>query len=428
MTTTINPIQFASQVNTQFLDYQLTAFPLTDPDLAAQARAMLRGMLGRSPLIQGPYISLSKSFRLGADLCELAKAGIVHPALPGLAPYPVLFAHQDETLRQVKAGKHCLIATGTGSGKTEAFLYPILDHCLRLRDEGAPEGVVTVLVYPMNALAIDQLGRLRRMLVGSGISFGMYVGTTAADDEDLQSVIRLPGEAGPIEYEQHIRRYRDHERIIISPSEERLTEKEMVTRPPRILLTNVYQLELLLTRGKDLGLFIDAPLKFLVFDEAHTYNGAIGAEVSCLIRRLRAFCGKSADDVMCIGTSATVTDLNDEDGEQAAFQFAHRFFGVDPQRVALVREQYETIRFPEERHIPPMPVDSVTLLDQTLQALEREDEPMLRSVVEILTGTPMAETEPWSLALYEHPAALPARGGAAHQHPFGTHWFCTRGR
>src|SRR5260221_239952 len=171
-----------------------------------------------------------------------------------------------------------------------------------------------LLVYPMNALAIDQLGRLRRMLVGSGISFGMYVGTTAADDEDLQSVIRLPGEAGPIEYEQHIRRYRDHERIIISPSEERLTEKEMVTRPPRILLTNVYQLELLLTRGKDLGLFIDAPLKFLVFDEAHTYNGAIVAEVSCLIRRLRAFCGKSADDVMCIGTSATVTDLNDEDG------------------------------------------------------------------------------------------------------------------
>src|SRR5260370_4020127 len=230
----------------------------------------------------------------------------------------------------------------------------------------------------------------------------MYVGTTAADDEDLQSVVRLPGDAGPVEYEQQLRRYRAHERIIISPSEERLTEKGMVANPPRLLLTNVYQLELLLTRGKDLGLFTGAPLKFLVFDEAHTYNGAIGAEVSCLIRRLRAFCGKSADDVMCIGTSATVTDLNDEDGEQAAFQFAHRFFGVDPQRVALVREQYETIRFPEERHIPPMPVDSVTLLDQTLQALEREDEPMLRSVVEILTETPMAETEPWSLALYEH--------------------------
>src|SRR5207245_1928674 len=93
---------------------------------------------------------------------------------------------------------------------------------------------------------------------------------------------------------------------------------------------------------------------------------------------------------------------NDEYGEQAAFQFAHRFFGIDPLRVALVREQYETIRFPSERHMPLSPDESVTLLDQTLQALEHEDEPMLRSVVEILTGTPIAETEPWFEALYEH--------------------------
>jgi ATP-dependent helicase YprA (DUF1998 family) len=402
VTTTINPIQFASQVNTQFLDYQLTAFPLTDPDLAEQARAMLRGILGRSPLIQGPYISLSKPFRQGRDLRDLAKSGIVHPALPGLAPYPTLFAHQDETLEQVNLGKHCLIATGTGSGKTEAFLYPILDHCLRLRDEGAPEGVVAVLVYPMNALAIDQLGRLRKMLVGSGISFGMYVGTTAADEGDLQSVVRLASGEGRAAYENLAKKYKEHERIIISPFEERLTEKEMAANPPRLLLTNVNQLELLLTRGKDLGMFLNAPLKFLVFDEAHTYSGAVGAEVSCLIRRLRAFCGKDADDVLCIGTSATVTDLNDEGGEQAAIQFAHRFFGVNPMRVALVREQYETTTFPPERQVPAMPADTTDLLDQTLQALEHGDEPMLRAVVELLTASPLAEELPWSEALYEH--------------------------
>jgi ATP-dependent helicase YprA (DUF1998 family) len=401
-TTTINPIQFASQVNTQFLDYQLTAFPLTDPGLAEQARAMLRGVLGRSPLIQGPYISLSKPFRQGRDLRDLAKAGIVHPALPGLAPYPTLFAHQDETLQQVSADKHCLIATGTGSGKTEAFLYPILDHCLRLRDGGAPEGVVAVLVYPMNALAIDQLGRLRRMLVGSGISFGMYVGTTAADEGDLHSVVRLKSGEGQAAYENLAQKYKEHERIVISPFEERLTEKEMAAHPPRLLLTNVNQLELLLTRGKDLGLFLDAPLRYLVFDEAHTYSGAVGAEVSCLIRRLRAFCGKDADEVLCIGTSATVTDLTNDDGERAAFQFAHRFFGVDPGRIALVREQYETTAFPTERHAPSMPADTATLLDQTLQALEHGDEPMLRNVVELLTGSPMAEALPWSEALYEH--------------------------
>lgn len=401
-TTTINPIHFASQVNKQFLDYQLTAFPLTDPDLAAQARANLHTGLGHSPLIRGPYVSLSKPFKQGRDLRELARQGVVHPVLPGIAPYPMLFAHQDEALRQVNAGNHCLIATGTGSGKTEAFLYPILDHCLWLRDSDAPDGVVAVLVYPMNALAIDQLGRLRRMLVGSGISFGMYVGTTPSDDDDLQRVVRLKEGEGRKAFEQHTRRYKEHDRVIISPSEERLTEKDMANRPPQLLLTNVNQLELLLTRGKDLGMFIDAPLRYLVFDEAHTYTGAVGAEVSCLIRRLRAFCGKSADEVICIGTSATVTDLNNDKGEEAGYQFAHRFFGVDPQRVALVREQYETTTFPTVRHTPTPPKDSVTLLTDTLQALEDENEPRLRTIVEQLTGTSMPENLPWTEALYEH--------------------------
>jgi len=401
-TTTINPIQFASQVNEQFLDYQLTAFPLTDPDLAAQARSSLHKGLGYSPLIQGPYVSLSKSFRQGRDLREMAREGLIHAALPGLSPYPVLFAHQDETLLQVQAGRHCLIATGTGSGKTEAFLYPILDHCLRLRDENAPDGVVAVLVYPMNALAIDQLGRLRRMLVGSGISFGMYIGTTPSGDSDLERVVRLKEGEGRAAFERNTGKYKEHDRVIVSPVEERLTEKEMAERPPRLLLTNVNQLELLLTRGKDLGMFIDAPLKYLVFDEAHTYSGAVGAEVSCLIRRLRAFCGKSADDVICIGTSATVTDLNNEDGAEEAFQFAHRFFGVDPARVVLVSEQYETTTFPPDRHSPPASADSALLLEQALQALEEENEALLRAVVNDLTGEPLPETGDWSRALYDH--------------------------
>lgn len=145
----LNPIRFTSEVNEQFLKYQFTAFPLTDPDLATQARGLLRGPVGNSPLFKGPYVSLSKSFKLGRNLDELAESGAVHPALPGLTEYPTMFAHQDATLTEAMAGNHCLIATGTGSGKTEAFLYPILDHCLNLRDSNAPEGVVAVLVYPM---------------------------------------------------------------------------------------------------------------------------------------------------------------------------------------------------------------------------------------------------------------------------------------
>lgn len=400
----LNPIRFTRAVNDQFLKYQFTTFPLTDPDLADQARALLRGPMGRSPLFQGPYVSLSKSFKLGRDLEKLAEEGVVHPALPGLTEYTTMFAHQDATLQEAMAGNHCLVATGTGSGKTEAFLYPILDHCLRLRDTGAPEGVVAVLVYPMNALAIDQLNRLRKMLAGSGISFGMYVGTTAADESELGklgSVVRLkPGE-GHSEFERQRRKYKDHERVIISPAEERLTEKELSERPPRLLLTNMNQLELLLTRGKDLGMFMGAPLRFLVFDEAHSYSGAVGAEVACLIRRLRAFCGKSPDEVVCIATSATMTDPTT--GEDAGVQFAHRLFGVDKERVKLVREEYQHEEFPQERTNPSPPEgDVVILLDRVLEAVESQNEAAIRQVVQELTGKPLSTRASWSEMLYEH--------------------------
>ncbi len=94
---------------------------------------------------------------------------------------------------------------------------------------------------------------------------------------------------------------------------------------PRILLTNVKQLELLLTRQRDVELFADARLDFLVFDEAHTFTGAQGAETACLIRRLRAFCGRGAQDTVCVATSATIVDRENPD---AARDFASRFFGV----------------------------------------------------------------------------------------------------
>ncbi|MFW6118828.1 MAG: DEAD/DEAH box helicase [Planctomycetota bacterium] len=401
----INPIKFASRVNEQFLNYQLTAFPLTDPNLAEQARELLKGGSGASPLFRGPYVSLSKSYRTAEDLRDLARDGVVHPALPGLTEHPVMFSHQSETLQAIRNGKHCLIATGTGSGKTEAFLYPILDRCLEMRDTSAPEGVVAVLVYPMNALALDQLERLRDMLAGSRISFGMYVGSTPGDDSEVSQTHRMKEGETHDDYLRHKRRFaREQSDVTVSPPEERLTERDMAEHPPRLLLTNVHQLELLLTRGKDLGMFVDAPLEFLVFDEAHTYTGVRGAEVSCLIRRLRAFCGKGPDEVRCIGTSATVTDLErNEEAAEETTDFAHRFFGIDREDVVLVREKYEDEEFPTGRYTPSGPVGDIAgLLESTLQALDHRDERSVREVVQRLTGRPLTTQRSWPNALYEH--------------------------
>lgn len=381
----INPVQFADHVNEQFLRYQLTAFPITDPDLFGQAQEMLGDRVS-SPLIKGPYVSISRSYKFGPRLTDLAAEGYVHRALPAVADHDRLFAHQYETLRNVKDGKHCLVSTGTGSGKTEAFLYPIIDRCLEMRDAADPEGVVAILVYPMNALAIDQLDRLRHMLVGTGVSFGMYVGSTPANDGEAANVHRLGREVKREEYARMAEESNEEQDLILSPWEERVTEKDMQESPPRLLLTNVYQLELLLTRGKDLGMFVDPPLQYLVFDEAHTYSGAMGAETACLIRRLRAFCRKSADEVTCIGTSATITNPEGTE-EDAAASFARRFYGVDPDQVALVREQYEEQDWPQDRRTPDVPAcDMLAALDRAIRAIEDDDRPVVAEVYRELTG------------------------------------------
>ena len=113
----------------------------------------------------------------------MADRGMLHHVMPGLIGYPSMWLHQQQVFEAVKAGNHVLVATGTGSGKTESFLYPIVDDLLRQRDKGITSGLTAILIYPMNALANDQLDRLRDMLGGTGITFGQWVGTTPGQGE-----------------------------------------------------------------------------------------------------------------------------------------------------------------------------------------------------------------------------------------------------
>lgn len=396
----INPIRFANEVNENFLNYQLTAFPFTDENLNKQAKTLIKGDGTSSPMIKGPYVSLSKSFLEGMSIKELEKMGKVHPALQGVSPFPTLFKHQEKALLNIQQDKHCLVSTGTGSGKTESFMLPIIDYCLKLRDQGAREGIVAILVYPMNALANDQLDRLRGMLVGSGISFGMYVGNTPENESKLGDYKRMTSKEGKKEYYQHKENTKTSN-VIISPFEERLTEKEMIENPPRILLTNVNQLELLLTRKKDISMFVNAPLKYIVFDEVHTYSGAKGAEVSCLIRRLKAFCNKSADEVICIGTSATIADKEDEGS--VVGKFASRFFGVNEKDVVLVKEEYKEESFRQDKLVPRQITNGIEhLLDDTLSAIERRDESKIEEIYKLLTNSQLDEEGNIETRLYEN--------------------------
>lgn len=361
---TLNPIVFTKQILDTFLRYQRTAFPFSDERLAKQARAALGESL-ESDLAKGPYVSLSRPFRLGAKVAAIVAEGLLHPAMKGILAYPDLFSHQEEALRAAKAGKNLIVSTGTGSGKTEAFLAPILDHCLALRDKGAEQGVVAVIVYPMNALAADQMDRLRRMLRGSGISYGMWVGNTPATDAAAE-LDRAPETLSGKELDTWLDNPKAKVRRV--PQEERISEADLRARPPRLLLTNPQQLEMLLTRAKDQGLFSSGMLRYLVFDEAHTYEGVTGAEVAVLIRRLKAFAG---GDIQCIGTSATLSDP--ERGSEAAVRFAHRFFGIPAAQVAVVEERYVEVEWPQPGPLPALPEgDPLDVLEHLLAVVMAE--------------------------------------------------------
>ena len=171
-------------------------------------------------------------------------------------------------------------------------------------------------------------------------------------------------------------------------------------RQPRILLTNVKQLELLLTRQQDIELFADARLDYLIFDEAHTFTGALGAETAVLIRRLRAFCNTDPDKTRCVATSATIVDREEPD---AARNFAARFFGVDA-AVATIGEDYEHEVWAEPRTVPPHPSeDPPAILDRSVLAVEEEEQdgdPRPRTFI----GRCLARnwtTGPWQVALYD---------------------------
>jgi ribosomal protein L40E/SOS-response transcriptional repressor LexA len=399
----LNPIVFTEKVVRSFLRYQLTAYPFADERLHKQMRCLLSlDETRRSPLLKGPYISLSRPFRQGATVEELVNEEVFHPHMRQRIPSEItrVYGHQEEAIRAIGAGRTTLVSTGTGSGKTECFLYPVISQCLALRDERAPAGISAVIVYPMNALAEDQLGRLRSLLAGTGIPFGMYVGKTPEREAGVAG-IRLAAGASLADYEAKLAEVRREKRSeAVYPPEEICSREVMRTagRQPRILLTNVKQLELLLTRQRDVELFADARLDFLVFDEAHTFAGAQGAETACLIRRLRAFCGREAQDTVCIATSATIADRRNPD---AARDFASRFFGVAKESVVTVSEAYEPEVWAGDRVTPPPVKDAGRLLNECVQAVEDEngDGAAIRVVYRALTATDLAAGK-WPEALY----------------------------
>jgi superfamily II DNA or RNA helicase len=319
----LDPLATSQHVTETYQRYVKTLVDVRDHELAsAFAHAVDQG----AALSVGPFLEATPAYRPGASLADLVEEGVLHRDFASMCSEALpldrqLYFHQEQAIRKAVAGRNVVVTTGTGSGKTESFLVPIINHLVaeRARGELGP-GVRALLLYPMNALANDQVKRLRTLLAGSGdFTFGRYTGETK---ESVQDAERLFSTMHP------------EERRLPN---ELLSRSEMRATPPNILLTNYAMLEYLLLRPADIALFEGDNWSFIALDEAHVYDGAKGAEIAMLLRRLndRVAGGRP---VQCIATSASVQGTPPQVMEFARKLFDSPFDWVegDPDRQDLV--------------------------------------------------------------------------------------------
>lgn len=268
-----------------------------------RVRAHVRQELDDGLLWPEPRIQLNPSFEPGGWIDELADGGTLHDECrrifrkgkegPEDSGAPLrLHRHQADAVDAAKTGASYVLTTGTGSGKSLAYIVPIVDAVLR--GDAGDAGVKAIVVYPMNALANSQAQELEKFLVHG-----------------------YPPGKSPVTFRRYTGQESDEERQAI------------IAEPPDILLTNYVMLELLLTRPVERDLVEAARgLRFLVLDELHTYRGRQGADVAFLCRRVREAC--RAEALQCIGTSATLAGPGTYDEQRVEIaSVASRLFGTE---------------------------------------------------------------------------------------------------
>lgn len=330
----IHPIQTASRLRQAYIRYLKTIKPFQDERLR---EAFSRALEAENMLVKGPYLELTPPFVAGKTIQELLADNVLSPRFRGfcheagfLLDRP-LYWHQEQAIRKARAGRNLVITTGTGSGKTEAFLIPILDSLAREAEAGTlSPGVRALLLYPMNALANDQMERLRGYLRNfPHITFGRYVGDTKDTYKEA------------LEYYKQIHQGKE------PPNNELISREQMQKTPPHILLTNYAMLEYLLLRPADTALFdgeTGQHWRFIVLDEAHAYDGAQATEIAMLLRRLQDRVTQDGKKkLQAFAASATLGEDTAETRAQIV-QFASRLFALDfvPEDVIFSQREPES--------------------------------------------------------------------------------------
>ncbi|HWP47353.1 MAG TPA: DEAD/DEAH box helicase [Candidatus Limnocylindrales bacterium] len=348
-------ITLSQRIEERYRHYLKTTFYFKDPDL----RASFEEALQSGYLSKGPYLEATPVFQraqrprdLFQNLLGFEPDEALLRAVQGDRP---LYRHQEAAIRGAFEGRNIIVATGTGSGKTESFLYPVLLHLYREFQSGQlGPGVRALILYPMNALANDQrerLGEICKQLEyeksSFRVTFGQYIGETPEDENDT--------------------RRRAVERLANRLPGELVLRSEMRSQPPHILLTNYSMLEYLLLRPDDSPLFDHGRARwwtFLILDEAHQYRGSKGIEMAMLLRRLKQRLreGGRLEPFRCIATSATLAE--GEKDREAVAKFASNLFGEEFCTKDVILGETEPI---PESGIEYLPAHVYGLLREALQ-------------------------------------------------------------
>lgn len=345
-----NQIEQANFIKEKFSTYLRSAFDIRYQPYSQLYNARLSELESR--LYKGPYLASALPFEQSLSIRQLIEKGVFEEDFSNIGEVDLnrpCYSHQIKAFERIKAGRSIVVTTGTGSGKTECFMYPIINSILEEINNGNNQpGIRAIFLFPLNALVYDQIDRLRTYLQKfTNINYGFYTGKTPDN--------------------KRTKEYREQKAYLESlPKHELVTREQMKENPPHILFTNYSMLEYLLIRPSDERLISKEALKnlkFIVMDEAHTYRGALGIEISLLLRRLTGLADHSLQFVL---TSATLGRGYEDIGKIK--EFAHTLTSNDYENADIVFGIRQANSFGDKYSIAP---DDYEVLLENLENLDQ---------------------------------------------------------
>jgi hypothetical protein len=293
----------------------------------------------QSVLVTDPVVEAAFPFETADKTLDQYSGALLHPRVvsaldqqgePRIGRDWFPYRHQAEAWQVLGQAtpQSVLVASGTGSGKTECFLVPMLSDLAREAEQTGSRlsGVRAIALYPLNALIASQQERLLKWTkpFGGGIRFGLYNGEMKLDDKAA---------------------------IERAVPQQVMCRRTLWSDPPPILVTNVTMLEYLTVRRQDRQLLqkSQGKLRWIILDEAHSYTGSRAAEIALLLRRVLLAFGVSPSNVRFVATSATIGE-----GEQVRKDLAHFLrdvSGAKPEHVHVIEgvRRFPTLPVPTDK-------------------------------------------------------------------------------